>query len=71
MAATMAAQSAFETFAASQTGQLATGLLDEFRRCCVSEEIAQAEYAQRLRQVIEARFAEEAMSNAAARTNRA
>lgn len=46
-------------FAETQTGALATAMIDEFTMCCRSPHVTPAEYAQRLRQILEARFTEE------------
>jgi len=55
----MADHDHLETFATSQAGALAKAVLEEFKGCCRGGDVAQAEYAQRLRQVLEARFADE------------
>lgn len=46
-------------FAGTQTGALATAIIDEFTACYRGFDVTPAEYAQRLRQILEARFAEE------------
>lgn len=56
----MADHNHLKGFAETQGGALATALIDEFMACCRDPDVPPTDYAQRLRQILEARFVEEA-----------